>query len=84
MPVILRHAGATRVDVRLEEHDDELLLWVRDNGSGISDAALAGTTSVGLSGMRERAYLVAGSVEITRTEEGGTIVRARVPIIRRT
>lgn len=83
MTNILRHAGATRVDVRLEQRGDELLLSVRDNGIGIPDAALAATT-VGLSGMRERAYLVAGSVEIARTEEGGTIVCARVPITRQT
>ena len=51
---IIRHAGATRVDVRLAEESGALVLTVQDNGRGISEDEIANTRSIGLVGMRER------------------------------
>ena len=52
--VRFRPAGpnATRVDVRLSETDGHLVLEVKDNGRGISDAEIRNTKSIGLVGMR--------------------------------
>ena len=62
---VLRHAQATRVDVRLEEAGAALVLTIRDNGRGMTDAEQAAPHALGLLGMRERAHLIGGSVDIT-------------------
>jgi signal transduction histidine kinase len=76
---ILRHAQATRVEVAMEEQDDGFVLTVRDNGRGITDEEKSGALSLGLLGMRERADLVGGKIDITGVKGGGTTVTIRIP-----
>ena len=69
------HAGATRAIVAVERLDDELLLTVDDDGAG-----LRGTPEgSGILGMRERAALLGGSVDVGPSPRGGTRVTARLP-----
>jgi len=76
---ILRHAHATKVDVSLRAEDREAVLTITDNGRGIPASAVWGE-SLGLLGMRERAQLIGGTVEVTGAAGQGTIVRVRVPV----
>lgn len=77
---IIRHARATRVDVRLDEVDGYLVMTVADNGRGISEDEMASTRSLGLVGMRERAMLVGGEVTLHGAPGKGTTVMLRVPL----
>jgi PAS domain S-box-containing protein len=77
---ILRHAKATRVDITAEETESEFVLTLRDNGRGITDEEKSGAKSLGLLGMRERAHLVGGEVNIEGTEGRGTVVTVRIPL----
>jgi PAS domain S-box-containing protein len=77
---ILRHAHATRVNILVDVDDGELILEVRDNGRGITDAQNTGSRSLGLIGMRERAHLLGGRMEITGTAGNGTLLILRVPV----
>ena len=79
---IIRHAKATRVDVRLAEEDGKLVLTVKDNGRGITDEEIANTRSIGLVGMRERARLIGGELAIQGAPGQGTTVSLRVPLRR--
>ncbi len=45
---IVRHAKATRVDVRLAQVDHEMVLTVRDNGRGISEEEVVHARSIGI------------------------------------
>ena len=72
---VVRHAGATRAVVAIERLGDELLLTVDDDGSGVDDSV----EGSGILGMRERAALLGGSVELGRSPRGGTRVTARLP-----
>ncbi|HWW18810.1 MAG TPA: ATP-binding protein [Candidatus Saccharimonadales bacterium] len=74
---VKRHAGAQEAWVRLKFERDSITLEVEDHGRGFSpNARHAG---IGLVGMRERAELVQGSLQVLRREGGGTIVRLVVP-----
>jgi PAS domain S-box-containing protein len=77
---IIRHAQATHVEVRIMRDDGNFVLTVTDNGRGISDEEKSGPHSLGLLGMRERAHLIGGEIDITGTPGIGTEVTVRVPI----
>ncbi len=76
---ILRHAGATRVEVHLGEEHDCLVLRVQDNGRGITTAEIGDTKSIGLLGMRERAALLGGEVAFHGEPGRGTLVTVKIP-----
>jgi signal transduction histidine kinase len=78
---ILRHSRATRVDVTMVEKDDAFVLTIRDNGRGITEAEKFGQASIGLLGMRERAHLIGGEIDITGIEAEGTTVTVRIPLL---
>ena len=80
---IIRHANATRVDVRLAEESGALVLTVKDNGRGISEEEIANTRSIGLVGMRERAMLIGGEMILQGMPGKGTTMTLRVPLDRR-
>jgi PAS domain S-box-containing protein len=77
---ILRHAQATRVSVAMKEEDGILVLKMSDNGRGITPAEVSNKKSLGLLGMRERAHLIGGQVDIAGLEGGGTTLHVRVPL----
>lgn len=76
---VARHADASRVEVKLSPINGQVVLEVRDNGSGITEDAISGSGSLGLIGMRERAEALGGEVQIRRLPEGGTLVSLRMP-----
>jgi signal transduction histidine kinase len=77
---IIRHAGATRVAVRLTQANRELTLAVSDNGRGISEREVLDARSIGLIGMRERVAQVGGEIFIVGQPNQGTTVTMRVPM----
>jgi signal transduction histidine kinase len=77
---VLRHAQASRIDVCIEDDASHFLLTVRDNGRGIQNAEKNSPSALGLLGMRERAHLIGGQIEIAGTTGRGTTVTLRVPL----
>jgi signal transduction histidine kinase len=76
---VARHSGATKVKMALRASDEDIRLTVVDNGKGIEDLG-AGTQSIGMTGMRARARAVGGVFRVTRPEEGGLRLEARIPL----
>ena len=76
---IIRHAKATKVEVRLAGANGHVMLEVRDNGRGISRAEIHNTKSIGLLGIRERAALLGGTLRIEGERGKGTTLTARIP-----
>ena len=72
-----KHAGATRVTVAVMQEPAGVTLEVADDGRGF-DAAEP-TEGFGVTGMRERAALMGGRLELTSTA-AGTVVAARFPL----
>jgi len=79
----VRHGGATHVAVSLGSEEDELVLRVADDGTGLPDGVdfnlLKAAGHYGLAGMDERARSIGGSLELSRRPEGGAVVTARIP-----
>jgi len=80
---IIRHAAATKVEVRLAETGGQIVLEVKDNGRGISKTQVNNTKSIGLLGLRERASLLGGTLRLEGRRGKGTILTARIPKPRR-
>jgi two-component system, NarL family, sensor histidine kinase DevS len=75
---VVKHAAARRVRVELSiAADRDLVIAVRDDGRGFDP--LAPSAGHGLPGMRERAQLAAGTIEIA-SGSGGTVLRAVLPL----
>jgi signal transduction histidine kinase len=74
---VKRHAGAQEAWVRLEFQNESIRLEVEDHGRGFAPEARH--QGIGLVGMRERAELVGGTLQVLGREGGGTIVRLVVP-----
>lgn len=77
---ILRHAQATTVNIQMKKEDGEFILMIRDNGRGITDEEKSGQRTLGLLGMRERAHLIGGKIDINGLAGKGTVVTVRIPI----
>src|SRR6202035_4411607 len=77
---IARHAQATRAEVVLRKQRDWLVLLIRDNGRGFDLADSSLSNSLGLLGMRERAAILGGRMNISSAPGKGTTVTAWIPL----
>jgi signal transduction histidine kinase len=76
-----KHASASEMSVFLEYDERLLALTVKDNGKGFdpgAPAAKAAPGHYGLTGMKERAALIHGRIEIGSRPGEGTTVRVEV------
>jgi two-component system, NarL family, sensor histidine kinase DevS len=73
----VKHAGATRVSVRVIDRDETIEIEMRDDGRGFDPAA--GVPGFGLIGMRERVALVHGTLDVESAPGAGTTLHARIP-----
>jgi signal transduction histidine kinase len=80
---IIKHSGASHVDVTLEFKEKNARIRVRDNGVGFDldlvRRTRVGRTSLGLAGMEERAALLGGTVSFSSRPGYGTEVEAVIP-----
>jgi signal transduction histidine kinase len=76
----VRHAKPTVVSVTLRWEPPNLILQVKDNGSGISRASLEKSEGFGLSNMRTRASQIDGKLDIQTAAGHGTSIVLTVPI----
>jgi len=80
----LQHADASEIAVRLTQYPDRLRLTVTDDGRGIAGGSSAPARSVaeghfGLAGMRERAAMIGGQLEVQTAPDYGTVVILEIP-----
>ena len=75
---IARHSQATTVSVKLYTSKENINLQVEDNGCGITVEQIQSLRSLGLLGMRERAMVWGGNVQIKAVDRGGTMVTINI------
>ncbi len=77
---VARHAEATFADVSLTSNGTEIILRVKDDGRGFDTDSLRETEGLGLSGIRERAQLLDGTVKIESVLNEGAVIEVRFPL----
>ncbi len=73
-----RHADATVIWVGLRREGADLVLTIRDNGRGFESEAVG--EGFGIAGMRERARLISGRLDVSSRPSEGTQVTCVVPL----
>jgi two-component system sensor histidine kinase UhpB len=80
----IRHAGATRLDVRLARTAERVGVDVIDDGAGfdVDDARHGASdgTSLGLLGMEERVRLLDGQITVASRPGAGTTISLSLPL----
>ena len=77
---VAKHAHASRVSVQVVRDAAQVTLRVRDNGAGFVLATPRKPNSLGLMGLRERAQLLKGSIQIQSAPGQGTCIDVSIPL----
>jgi len=80
----IQHADASEIAARLTQYPDRLRLTVTDDGQGITGSVdssrFVAQGHFGLAGMRERAAMVGGKLDVQTAVEYGTVVILELPL----
>ncbi|MFZ2404449.1 MAG: response regulator [Methylobacter sp.] len=76
----LRHSGANRIDITIGDDADMCEVEVRDNGKGFDPDSACKGNSLGIVGMRERALILGGDLDIVSEPGAGTVLTLRIPL----
>jgi signal transduction histidine kinase len=79
MTNVVRHAGATRVDVLAQRRGERVLVMVEDDGAGFEPSQVQRGDHFGLLGMRERAEALGGTLTLESALGAGATVVVEVP-----
>jgi signal transduction histidine kinase len=74
---VMRHSGATRVEIELTDNAQGIALSVRDNGLGVTSDPRPGGS--GLAGLADRLRILGGRLELEDRPGGGAALVAEVP-----
>jgi signal transduction histidine kinase len=78
---VVRHAHATAASVQVDHHDGLVEVAIRDDGDGSGNGRESGSGGGnGITGMRERAEALGGSLSAGPAHDGGFLVTARLPV----
>lgn len=80
---IYKHAEASHVGVMFERHGDLVVLVIEDNGRGFNPEEVRagqGGTGMGLIGMRERAALAGGKLQVESSPQVGTTIYVQISL----
>jgi len=70
---VARHSGSARAGLSVQRSRGQLVLRCWDEGSGVK-----GKAGLGLTGMRERVWLLGGRMSLKDRPQGGTILEIRI------
>jgi signal transduction histidine kinase len=78
---VIRHSDASRAQISIQVGNEMLVVHIKDNGKGF-DASQASNESqhFGLTSMRERASMMAGSCKVRSEPKNGTDVEIMLPL----
>ena len=76
---IARHSGAAKAEIVLKDEGWRIFFEIEDDGRGFAAKTNGNAASFGLLGIRERAFILNGSVETGAARLGGARVTVSIP-----
>ncbi|TAN70244.1 MAG: PAS domain S-box protein [Methylobacter sp.] len=76
---VVRHSGASRVEVELQHKNAAVILTISDNGCGLPKGHIIAPTSYGMLGMRERTEQLGGRINFYSPPGGGFSITVMLP-----
>ena len=76
---VIKHAGATSLDVSVVRDDSGISVTIEDDGGGFDPAASENAEGLGLKNIRTRVEYLKGAVEIDSAPGRGTVVAIAIP-----
>lgn len=77
---VVKHSGASEVDVELDVRQSGIRLTVSDNGRGFDATGVRGRGGLGLVGMEERARLAGGTLSVVSAPGAGAKIQVEIPM----
>jgi signal transduction histidine kinase len=77
---VARHSGASLVKIEAEIKNNEISFYIEDNGKGVTDEEMKNTKSLGIVGIRERAYSEDGALSILSEKGKGMKLIVSMPV----
>jgi signal transduction histidine kinase len=77
---VARHSGAKNVYVSLSQRNKQLILTIKDNGTGFEEKSQGTRKTLGLLGMKERTKMMGGIYNISGIRGEGTTVSVIIPL----
>ena len=75
----LKHADCTEVQITITEFDDQMNVFIKDNGKGLEGDSVLESSGLGFKNIKERTGLLNGEM-ILESDDQGTIVEVNIPI----
>ena len=77
---VVKHAGATQVQIQLKYHENTVSLEMNDDGRGFEPETAHQSGGFGLQGIHERVQQLGGSLNIESAPLKGTRLSVRIPL----
>jgi two-component system, NarL family, sensor kinase len=77
---VIKHAGATRLDISLVRDNNDLSVTIEDNGRGFDPARISEKAGLGLNSIRSRIGFLRGTVDFDTTPGKGVLVAIHIPL----
>jgi len=79
---VMKHAGASRLDISLMRDEENISLTIEDNGKGFDMSDPDRYVGMGLKNMQARISFLKGKIELDSTPGKGTLVSVYIPVIK--
>jgi PAS domain S-box-containing protein len=76
---VVRHSGASKVEVELQYKNAAFILTISDNGCGLPEGHIISPASYGMLGMRERTEQLGGRINFYSPPDGGFSIKVMLP-----
>ena len=79
---VIKHSGASQVDVNLNRNSSGISITIKDNGAGFKFGGFDSCegNGMGLINMYERTNILGGNLKIDSTKGSGTIIQINIPV----
>lgn len=75
----IKHADCTEIQLTITEFDDQMNVFIKDNGKGLKENSVSESSGLGFKNIKERTELLNGEL-ILESDDQGTIVEVNIPI----